>query len=89
MSFWHVFLMTWCGIRGGVSMAMALAVPPVIATMDSGKDLRSQVMVVTMMVVIGSILIQGMTVERMARFVQARVDRKQARDAAAAASVAE
>ncbi len=89
MSFWHVFLMTWCGIRGGVSMAMALAVPPVIATMDSGKDLRSQVMVVTMMVVIGSILIQGMTVERMARFVQARVDRRQARDAAAAASVAE
>ena len=87
MSIWGVVLMTWCGLRGGVSIAMALAVPAAIMTMDTGKDLRSQVMVVTMMVVIGSILIQGMTVERMARFVQGRVDRRKARDEAAAAEV--
>ncbi|MEE2908695.1 MAG: cation:proton antiporter [Planctomycetota bacterium] len=85
MSIWDVVLMTWCGLRGGVSIAMALAVPTVIMTSDPGKDLRSQTMVVTLMVVIGSILIQGMTVEPISRFVQRRGDRKKARQEAAAA----
>ena len=27
MSIWEVGLMTWCGLRGGVSIAMAVALP--------------------------------------------------------------
>lgn len=88
MSIWDVILMTWCGLRGGVSIAMAIAVPAAIMTTDQDKDLRSQTMVVTLMVVIGSILIQGLTVEPVSRFVQRRGDRKKARDEAAAASAA-
>jgi len=79
----EIALMTWCGLRGGVSIAMCIALPVSIVVLDGGGPLRSQALVATIIVVISSILIQGLTVERFARWVQRRTDR---RAAAASAS---
>jgi CPA1 family monovalent cation:H+ antiporter len=49
-----VKLMTWCGVRGGISIALALALP------DSPN--REVVLSVTYAVVVFSVLVQGMTV---------------------------
>ncbi len=50
------FVMTWCGIRGGVSIALALSLP------DSEE--RDVVIVLTYVVVIFSIFVQGLTLGR-------------------------
>ncbi|HCA38524.1 MAG: sodium:proton antiporter [Phycisphaerales bacterium] len=83
MSIEEVGLMTWCGLRGGVSIAMAIALPLTIIAED-GQPLRSHAMVATIIVVISTILIQGLTVERMARIVQRRTDRRAAKLASTA-----
>jgi len=77
----EVLLMTWCGLRGGVSIAMAIAVPTTIMLGD-GTSLRSHALLATIIVVIGSILIQGLTVDRLSRMVQRRTDRRAAAAAA-------
>ncbi|MCH2143074.1 MAG: cation:proton antiporter [Phycisphaerales bacterium] len=76
VTFDEIVLMTWCGMRGGVSIAMAIAVPTTIMTLGDESTLRSHALVGTIIVVIGSILIQGLTVNRLARWVQARADRR-------------
>jgi NhaP-type Na+/H+ or K+/H+ antiporter len=76
-------LMTWCGLRGGVSIAMAIALPLSIMGSD-GESLRSDALVATILVVVATIIGQGLMVERMARAVQRRTDRRAARLAAAA-----
>ena len=60
-----VWLMTWGGIRGGISIALALSLP------DAGP--RDLLLVVTYTVVIFSILVQGLTVGRVARRISARL----------------
>jgi CPA1 family monovalent cation:H+ antiporter len=83
MSIEEVALMTWCGLRGGVSIAMAIALP--LSIMDSnGESLRSDALVATILVVVATIIGQGLMVERMARAVQRRTDRRAAQLAAAA-----
>lgn len=47
-------ILTWGGLRGGISVAMALSVPP--------NDSRSLVLTLTYIVVVFSILVQGLTV---------------------------
>ena len=47
------FIMTWSGIRGGVSIALALSLPD-----DSPRDI---LLVLTYIVVVFSILVQGLT----------------------------
>jgi CPA1 family monovalent cation:H+ antiporter len=54
-----VHLMTWAGVRGGISIALALSLPPF--------PQRELVLVVTYAVVVFSILVQGLTVGRVAR----------------------
>lgn len=76
MTFDELLLMTWCGIRGGVSIAMAIAVPSTILVADGKSTLQSNAMVATILVVVASILIQGLTVGRIARYVQRRADRR-------------
>ena len=49
-----VKIMTWGGLRGGISVALALALPPVPE--------RQVVLVLTYIVVLFSILVQGLTV---------------------------
>ena len=75
----EVTLMTWCGMRGGVSIAMCIALPGTILDGSEGDSLRSHALVATIVVVVASILIQGLTVERMAKWVQRRTDRRAAR----------
>ena len=59
-----VTVLSWCGIRGGISVALALALPP--------SPYRDTILVVTYVVVIFSILVQGLTVGKLARWVAAR-----------------
>ena len=75
----EVTLMTWCGMRGGVSIAMCIALPGTILDGSEGDSFRSRALVGTIVVVVASILIQGLTVERMAKWVQRRTDRRAAR----------
>lgn len=77
MAIEEVALMTWCGLRGGVSIAMAIAIPSTILT-ARGSTFRTDVMVVTIVVVIASILIQGLTVDRVVRMLLRRRDRRTA-----------
>ena len=54
-------VMTWCGLRGGVSIALALSIP------DS--DDRDVVLVLTYVVVVFSIFVQGLTLGRVINWV--------------------
>ena len=47
------FIMTWSGIRGGVSIALALSLPD-----DSPRNI---ILILTYIVVVFSILVQGLT----------------------------
>jgi len=58
------FIMTWCGLRGGVSIALALSLP------DS--DERDVVIVLTYTVVVFSILVQGLTLGRAVKWVRSK-----------------
>jgi monovalent cation:H+ antiporter, CPA1 family len=56
-----VAIMTWGGLRGGISLALALSLPP-------GKA-RELVLAVTYVLVVFSILIRGPTMNRLFRKV--------------------
>ena len=47
-------ILTWGGLRGGISVALALSLP--------ASDIRDALVVVTYVVVIFSILVQGLTI---------------------------
>ena len=57
-------IMTWGGLRGGVSIALALSVP------DSRE--RDLILVVTYVVVVFSILVQGLSLGRLVSWSEAR-----------------
>ena len=54
-----VLMMTWGGVRGGISIALALALPP--------SPYRDLILLITYTVVIFSILVQGLTIGRVIR----------------------
>ena len=51
--------MTWAGLRGGISVALALSLPP--------SPEKNIILTSTYMVVLFSILVQGMTVKKVLR----------------------
>jgi CPA1 family monovalent cation:H+ antiporter len=59
-----VRLMTWGGIRGGISIALALSLPP--------SPERELILVMTYAIVIFSVLVQGLTVGRAVRWAMRR-----------------
>lgn len=56
----YPFVISWAGMRGGVSLAAALAIPTYLVTIDS-TDLRDIIVFLTFCVIIGTLLIQGLT----------------------------
>ena len=62
-----ITILTWAGLRGGISVALALSLPH--------SPYKSAILTMTYAVVVFSILVQGLTVERLVRRVV-----KEARD---------
>ncbi|WP_265451574.1 cation:proton antiporter [Aeromonas salmonicida] len=59
-------ILTWGGLRGGLAMAMALALPSdVMMIPGHNVDLRQVILVMTYSVVMFSIVVQGMTITPM------------------------
>ena len=63
-------MLTWGGLRGGISVALALAIPK-----DFGIA-RDIFLVITYVIVIFSIVVQGMTVGKLYQAEQRRQSRK-------------
>ena len=57
-------ILTWGGLRGGISVALALSIPPSV-------DGRAWIIAVTYVVVIFSILVQGLSIGRLIKYEQA------------------
>lgn len=61
-----VRILTWGGLRGGLAMAMALALPSgQMMLPEYGVDLREVILIMTYAVVMFSIVVQGMTITPM------------------------
>ncbi|MBB1315540.1 MULTISPECIES: cation:proton antiporter [Aliivibrio] len=61
-----VKILTWGGLRGGLALAMALAIPSGIMVIpDKNIDVREIILVMTYSVVVFSILVQGSTITNM------------------------
>jgi CPA1 family monovalent cation:H+ antiporter len=58
-------ILTWSGLRGGISVALALSLPP--------GEMRDLLVAVTYVVVTFSIVVQGLTVGPLARKLQGRL----------------
>jgi CPA1 family monovalent cation:H+ antiporter len=56
-----VKILTWGGLRGGLALAMAASIPQG-ALMVNGADYHTVIVVVTYIVVIFSIIVQGSTI---------------------------
>ncbi len=61
-----VSILTWGGLRGGISVALALSLPP--------SDIRDALLTVTYVVVVFSILAQGLTLAPLIRATAVRAD---------------
>jgi CPA1 family monovalent cation:H+ antiporter len=55
-------IMTWGGLRGGISIALALSIPPQVAS-------RGTLLTMTYLVVVFSIVVQGLTMGRLIRSI--------------------
>jgi len=61
-----VHILTWGGLRGGLALAMALAIPAgILVIPEKNIDVREIILVMTYSVVVFSILIQGSTITKM------------------------
>ncbi len=58
-------VLTWGGLRGGISVALALTIPTVVA--DQPVPERDPLLALTYVVVVFSILVQGLTLGPLAR----------------------
>ncbi len=65
-----LLLMTWAGMRGGVSFALALGMPSGTAEQAT---LRDGFILAVFIIVVMSVLIQGLTMGPVARFLSSRV----------------
>lgn len=61
-----VSILTWGGLRGGISVALALSLPP--------GEIRDALVTITYIVVVFSVLVQGLTLAPLVRAKAARAD---------------
>ena len=77
-------LISWSGMRGGVSLAAALAIP---LTTDAGEPFpgRSLILFLTFAVIFGTLVVQGLTLPAVIRLLRLEDDgEEEARDLAQA-----
>ncbi len=55
-----ISILTWGGLRGGISLAMALSLPVLYP--------KDEILIITYLIVIFTILVQGLTMERVIRY---------------------
>lgn len=69
----NVMIIAWTGIRGGLSLAAALAIP---LTTGSGKPFpfRDQIIFLTYSVILSTLVIQGLTLPLLIRFLRVKRD---------------
>lgn len=60
-----VKILTWGGLRGGISVALALSIP--------AGEARSEILTITYVVVVFSILVQGLSVGKLIQYTQGEV----------------
>jgi CPA1 family monovalent cation:H+ antiporter len=88
----QAILLSWVGIRGGISLAAALAIPP---TLGNGSPFpqRAQVIIFTFAVILVTLVAQGLTLPRLLRWLQftaepgSKAEEIKARSAMAAAAM--
>lgn len=61
-----VKILTWGGLRGGLALAMAASIPRDIASVN-GIDIHNLLLLITYVIVIFSIIVQGLTIAPMIR----------------------
>jgi CPA1 family monovalent cation:H+ antiporter len=87
--FTHTFLISWAGMRGAVSLAAALSIP--LAT-DAGSPFphRDLVIFLTFCVILGTLVVQGLTLPALIRMLRIEPDTSdEAEDAKARIRAAE
>lgn len=69
----NVVIVSWCGVRGAVSLAAALAVP---ATLDDGAPFEGRRVIVacTLIVILVTLFVQGGTLQPLVHFLGIRED---------------
>ncbi len=63
-----VFILGWTGMRGIVSLATALALPLALADGEP-MPFRSEIILITFVVILGTLVVQGLTVAPLARLL--------------------
>lgn len=68
----NVFLAAWCGMRGAVSLAAALSVPMLV----NGEPFagRDALIICTFCVILGTLIVQGLTLQPLIRWLGIRDD---------------
>jgi CPA1 family monovalent cation:H+ antiporter len=65
----QAILLSWVGIRGGISLAAALAIPPTLAD-GSPFPQRAEVMIFTFAVILVTLVAQGLTLPKLLSWLQ-------------------
>ena len=79
----HSFLISWSGLRGAVSLAAALAIP---LSTDAGRSFpdRDLIIFLTFCVILGTLVLQGLSLPMLIRMLRIEPDHKEEREDAKA-----
>jgi monovalent cation/hydrogen antiporter len=79
----HSFLVSWSGLRGAVSLAAALAIP---LSTDAGRSFpdRDLIIFLTFCVILGTLVLQGLSLPMLIRMLRIEPDHKEEREDAEA-----